>query len=112
MGRANGMTDASNNTLVNGITYGPAGQLLTVSYLGYNETKQYNVLNQLTRLTNSGTGGIDIQYSYSGNQNNGKILQTQDYITGEQVTYTYDALLRLASATTSANPSVPQWGQS
>ena len=112
MGRINGMTDASHNTLVSGITYGPAGQLLTATYLGYNETRQYNVLNQLSRLTTTGTGGIDFQYSYSATQNNGKITQTQDNITGEQISYTYDALLRLASATTTANPSVPQWGQS
>ena len=112
MGRINGMTDSSSNTLVSGITYGPAGQLLTATYLGYNETRQYNVLNQLTRLTTTGTGGIDIQYSYSATQNNGKITQMQDYVTGEQVSYTYDALLRLASAATTANPSVPQWGQS
>ena len=85
MGRINGMTDASDNTLVSGITYGPAGQLLTATYLGYNETRQYNVLNQLSRLTTTGTGGIDIQYSYSATQNNGKIMQTQDNITGEQI---------------------------
>ena len=112
MGRINGMTDASDNTLVSGITYGPAGQLLTATYLGYNETRQYNVLNQLSRLTTTGTGGIDIQYSYSATQNNGKIMQTQDNITGEQISYAYDALLRLASAAATANPSVPQWGQS
>ena len=106
MGRINGMTDASHNTLVSGITYGPAGQLLTATYLGYNETRQYNVLNQLSRLTTTGTGGIDLQYSYSATQNNGKIMQTQDNITGEQISYTYDALLRLASATAT------DWGQS
>jgi len=31
---------------------------------------------------------------------------------GEQITYTYDALNRLATAVTSDNPSVTQWGQS
>jgi hypothetical protein len=33
-------------------------------------------------------------------------------VSGEIVTYTYDTLNRLASAVTSDNPSVPQWGQS
>ena len=34
-----GMTDGT-NTLVNGISYGPAGELLTMSYLGYNLNRQ------------------------------------------------------------------------
>ena len=56
MGRINGMTDASHNTLVSGIIYGPAGQLLTATYLGYNETRQYNVLNQLKPVDDHGNG--------------------------------------------------------
>jgi len=35
-----------------------------------------------------------------------------EVIYGEQVTYTYDALNRLASAVTGDNPNVTQWGQS
>ena len=57
MGRLNGMTDQSSNTLVNGIAYGPAGELLTMSYLEYNETRQYNSRLQMTRLTTTTTGG-------------------------------------------------------
>ncbi len=113
MGRMNGMTDSNNNTLVNGITYGPAGELLTVSYLGYNETRQYNAMKQLTRLTTTGTSDhVDFQYFYSATQNNGKITEMTDWVTGEDVTYTYDSLERLASAVTTTNPNVPQWGQS
>jgi len=40
-----------------------------------------------------------LETSYSATQNNGKILsQTTPGDSGEQITYTYDALLRLASA--------------
>jgi hypothetical protein len=62
MGRPNQLTDGFGNTLVNGITYGPSSELLTVSYLGYSETRQYNSLLQMTRLTTAGSGGIDFQY--------------------------------------------------
>ena len=43
------MTQQGGGTLANGISYGPAGELLTMSYLGYNETRQYNSMLQLTR---------------------------------------------------------------
>jgi YD repeat-containing protein len=49
---------------------------------------------------------------YSATQNNGKITSQADGISGELVTYTYDALNRLASAVTSNNPNVTQWGRS
>ena len=45
MGRLNGMTNpGAGQTLVSGVSYGPASQLLSMSYLGYNETRQYNSL--------------------------------------------------------------------
>ena len=44
-----------------------------------------------------------------GSQNNGKIISESDPVSGETVTYTYDSLNRLASATSSDNPG---WGQS
>ena len=70
-------------------------------------------MNQLTRLTTTGVSDhVDFQYYYSATQNNGKITETKDWVTGEDITYTYDSLQRLASAVTTADPSVPQWGQS
>jgi RHS repeat-associated protein len=81
-----------------------------MSYLGYNETRQYNANLQLTRLSAS-TGvsvATDFEYRFSATQNNGKITQMKDWVTGEEVTYAYDALNRLASAVTTG----PEWGQS
>jgi YD repeat-containing protein len=43
---------------------------------------------------------------YSGTQNNGRITQSIDGITGENVSYAYDALNRLIAASTADNT----WG--
>ena len=59
--------------------------------------------------TNTGvTVNTDFEYRFSSTQNNGKLYQMKDWVTGEEVTYAYDALLRLSSATTTG----PEWGQS
>ncbi len=60
---------------------------------------------QLTHLVNN---GVNITYSYSPTQNNGKITSQTDNISGEQLVYAYDALNRLASAQATNN----SWGQS
>jgi RHS repeat-associated protein len=110
MGRLNTMTDQlSLNALISGVTYGVANETLSMSGI-LNETRTYSNLFQLTRITVP--GALDIQYAYSAAQNNGKIASQTDVISGEQVTYAYDALNRLASAVTSDNASVTQWGQS
>jgi RHS repeat-associated protein len=111
MGRAAGMTQSGGGTLVNNITYGPAGELLTMSYLGYNETRQYNNVLQMTRLTTNNAVGVQTDFEYrfpTAGSNNGQLWQMKDWVTGEEVTYAYDALQRLSSATTTG----PEWGQS
>jgi RHS repeat-associated protein len=50
---------------------------------------------------------MDMQYNYTAGQNNGRIVSSQDYISGETVQYAYDSLLRLASAQTTGT----QWGE-
>jgi RHS repeat-associated protein len=99
--------------LVSGVTYGAGNQILSIAGI-LNETRTYNNLQQLTSLlANGGFGNtVSIQYGYSATQNNGKITSQTDTVSGEQITYTYDALNRLASAVTSDNPNVTQWGQS
>ena len=69
---------------------------------------------QLTQLqvSKDPTGyWLNMQYSYSATQNNGKITSESDNLSGEQVAYTYDALNRLASAQTTQIGGT-QWGQS
>jgi len=96
-----------------GATWGPAGELLTFN----NQTRTYNNLGQLTRIFNQVQTGwqgtqpvytttMDMQYNYTAGQNNGRVAQTVDGVTGETVNYGYDSLNRLATAQASS------WGQS
>jgi YD repeat-containing protein len=111
---------------VKDVTYGPAGELTAMKHLAgfaeqfmwatsqmpyYNQTRTYNPRLQLTRMSASGSfpgAGIDMEYRYPATQNNGQITQSKDYLTGEEVTYTYDALNRLIAAVTTG----PEWGLS
>ena len=109
MGHLSSLTDlASQTAIISAATYGPAGQLLSMT--GVNgapsETRTYNSIGQMTQLT---SGSLNVQYNYSATQNNGKITSETDVVSGEQIAYTYDSLNRLASATSSVNPG---WGQS
>jgi YD repeat-containing protein len=49
--------------------------------------------------------GVNMTYNYSSNKNNGQITSSADAVSGETVTYKYDALKRLASA------SGANWGE-
>jgi RHS repeat-associated protein len=50
---------------------------------------------------------MDMQYVYPAGQNNGRVSQTIDGVTGETVSYTYDGLNRLSTAQTADS----SWGQ-
>jgi YD repeat-containing protein len=50
---------------------------------------------------------MDMEYTYTDGQNNGRIATSKDWISGEEVSYTYDSLQRLASAATTGT----QWGE-
>jgi RHS repeat-associated protein len=109
MGRLQTLTElGTSSAIISGTTYNPAGQLLTMT--GANgapsETRTYNSIGQMEQLQ---SGGLNIQYNYSATVNNGKITSQTDVVSGEQITYTYDSLNRLATATSSVNPG---WGQS
>jgi RHS repeat-associated protein len=97
MSRPTGLTDQSNNTAVSNVQYNPANQLLAISYFGANETRQYNNMNQMTNLAVAGQ--MNITYTFPAGTNNGKISSQTDSISGETVTYQYDSLNRLLSAT-------------
>ena len=85
--RPTSLTDNLNTTYATGVTYNAAGQ----TSLG---GRLYNSLSQLTQA-----GGFT--YNYSTNQNNGQITSSFDTLNNETVTYTYDALKRLSSASSS-----------
>ena len=101
-----------------GAAYGPANEMTGMSYRTssgsvYNETRSYNSRVQLTNLTASGSGlqGVNFNYIYPA-QNNGKLLKAQDVLSGEEVTYTYDSLLRLINAQTTDAGNPAPWSQS
>ena len=77
-------------------TYNFAGQMTSLN----NQTFSYNSLMQLsgTTATQWGNTTVNLQYNYTAGQNNGRLLSSKDNISGETITYAYDALNRLASA--------------
>jgi RHS repeat-associated protein len=108
-GRLNGMTMDDQNGYgpqpFASATYTPAGQLYQLSYGFWTETRTYNSMMQL--ISQSIPGVLSMTYSYSTTgANNGRIVGSTDGITGENTTYTYDALNRLSSASNSL------WSQS
>ncbi len=113
MDRPIGLTDLYSTQWMQGVQYGPSDQITQrtrrwfngSTYVNMTETRQYNSLGQLTRITLPGV--LDQEYDYSSIKNNGRITQTIDHIAGETVSYTYDSLNRLATATSSLG-----WGES
>ena len=99
MERPTGMTDNYlNRTWATGATYNAANQPL---YDG-TATRTYNNLLQVTSITGP---GMNMTYNYSATQNNGQTVSSVDAVTGETITYQYDALKRLLSA------SGKNWGE-
>ncbi len=97
MYRPTGLTDQNNNTVVNNVSYNAANQLSTFN----TETRTYNNLNQMTQLTITGSQPLNISYNFTAGANNGKITSQTDNLSGETVTYQYDSLNRLLSASSS-----------
>jgi YD repeat-containing protein len=120
MGRLNTMTDnIAMQSMIGGATYGPANDLLNLTssipyYFGGfgGGSRAYNSLKQLTGIS-SGTylQPLSISCAYPSTNNNGKIASQTDNVSGEQVSYTYDALNRLATAATQST-FTPEWAQS
>ena len=107
MFRLSGMTQSS-TTIVNNVSYNLANQMLTMNYSGVSESRSYNVLNQLTNIS-VGTESLTYNYPTNGT-NNGKVSSMNAIYSptsGETVTYAYDSLNRLLSASSTAG-----WGQS
>src|SRR6266849_6395698 len=79
-------------------------QSITAANSVNGESRTYNSLLQMTRQTVTGlqTGThLDVQYNFPATGNNGQLQSQKDMMSpsGEQVSYTYDTLKRLASAT-------------
>ena len=73
------------------------------------ENRAYNVMGQMSSLSWTGVGTLGYVYPSTGN--NGQIQQMTDSISGETVSYQYDSLKRLtsASSTPNAGSSTAAW---
>jgi len=105
MGRLATLTENGSTNVISSTTYGPAGELQAMSGSWGSEARSYNAMLQMTALS---SGSLSLAYNYSSTQNNGKITSQHDYVSGEDISYTYDSLNRLATAQTAD----PTWGQS
>jgi RHS repeat-associated protein len=103
MYRLGAMTDSGGTTVVSGVSYNAANQLLGMTYNGIGETRAYNVLNQLTSIVAGSSENLT--YNYPTGTNNGKASSMYNALSGETVTYTYDSLNRMATAAGSG------WGE-
>jgi RHS repeat-associated protein len=115
MARLNSLvqTPSGGQVWVQNVAYDLASRMTSIQYAsgtsaGYpssfaTETMSYNVNGRLVSLNWGPSGNFlspagGIQYNYSATQNNGQITQAVDTITGETISYQYDQLKRLTSA--------------
>lgn len=84
---------------VRSASYGAAGQDVYLT-----ETTGYNERLQMTGMVVP--GAVNLEYRYAADQNNGRITQRKNWVSGEEVSYAYDELNRLITAATTG----PEWG--
>ncbi len=112
MYRLSSMTTSGGTTVVNGVSYNAANQLLGMTYNSIAETRGYNVLNQLTSLSaqENATTVENLTYNYPTGTNDGKISYMSNALSGEKISYTYDSLNRMIAASDSIGQTV-QWAE-
>jgi len=94
-------------SVISNVQFNAFGAVTSLNHLGVTESRTYTVLGQMTRMTKGSL--IDVEYRFSATVNDGKILSQKNWLSGEDVTYQYDELERLISASTTAGTS---WGLS
>lgn len=92
---------AASSAPVAALTYAPNGAISTITYgNGLVQTNTYDT-NKLYRLTSKVAGAIqNLAYTYDAVGNITSINDTSNSLTKKKVTYTYDDLYRLLSAST------------
>ena len=104
MGRPSWTMDAAANTWAQSAYYDAAGRMTSLQYPGVSSTSltlatktmTYNANGQLAAQSQDHSAG-GVQYIYPAG-NNGQISQAVDTIQGKPISYQYDALKRLTSA--------------
>jgi RHS repeat-associated protein len=127
MGRPTSLTDTSPTDSVNGsgstwvkdVQYDFAGRLTAwsrrtgVSW-DWGGTYQFDTYAAETRGYDSSgrmTSETGLQFTFAAGQDNGQISQYRDTASGQTITYQYDSLKRLISASAAAGTGVAPWGQ-
>ena len=123
MARVTGVQDATTNvTMMSAAQFAPSNALSQASFFDhytnrtYSETRSYNSRLQLTEVNVPGL--MHLHYAFSGSTdsafqssackstsaslNNGQIVCVREDVSGEEISYQYDTLKRLTTATTSA----------
>jgi RHS repeat-associated protein len=115
---ASGSTCSTGTTYAAGFSYNTAFQVTGLNYgngvsaaFGFSADRLQ--LNSLA-YTKGASTLFSLNYSYgSAGSNNGQIAGITDSVdNGRSVTYTYDALYRLSTATTTGSTNYPAWGLS
>jgi RHS repeat-associated protein len=119
MSRLSGITVTDGGNTVawaSNAQYGVRGEMTSLTWGGgsttMTESRTYNVLGQMTRMTvqnQIATKYTDIEYAFSSTANNGRATYAKDWMSGEQVNYSYDTLNRLITAETQGSGG---WGNS
>ena len=97
----------SYQSVISNVSFNAFGSISGLTHLGVSESRSYNALGQMTRMTKGSL--IDVEYRFSATANDGKIVSQKNWLTGEDVVYAYDELERLIRASTTNNAS---WGLS
>ncbi len=114
VGRLSTVNQETGGALISAINYNAASQVTSWTRAwdtnpSASETFDFNAAGQLTRqkLLNPSTL-VDVEYRYSASNNDGRLWQRKNWVSGEEVTYQYDQLGRLSTAATTSTA----WGLS
>ena len=114
VGRLSTVNQETGGALISAINYNAAWQVTSWTRAwdtnpSASETFDFNAAGQLTRqkLLNPSTL-VDVEYRYSASNNDGRLWQRKNWVSGEEVTYQYDQLGRLSTAATTSTA----WGLS
>jgi len=122
-----GSTCTTGTVYASGFGYSPAGLVTALKYgngifasFGFSSDRlqltclDYSTTNRNGTCAHDSTTKFGLAYSYgAAGSKNGQISGITDSVdNGRSVTYTYDALYRLSTATTTGSANYPAWGLS
>ena len=115
VGRLSTVNQETGGALISAINYNAASQVTSWTRAwdtnpSASETFDFNAAGQLTRqkLLNPSTL-VDVEYRYSASNNDGRLWQRKNWVSGEEVTYQYDQLGRLSTAATTSTAWRLSW---